>query len=82
MAASRNDVDRWISIARENKSEFIISICDTWDYEDYPVYCDDIEELRKRYTEYAAKDMQKINEVIRVPRKKPAIENLSMDELW
>jgi hypothetical protein len=78
MAASRQDVDRWIQVARENGHEFILSVCDTFDYDDYPVYCENREELMRRYDVYNGKNMQRVNEIIRVPKKKDAIENLSI----
>jgi hypothetical protein len=38
MAASREEVDNWIERAKNDKFEFIISACDTFDWEDYPVF--------------------------------------------
>ena len=64
MAASRTDVDRWIETAKENGSRFIISVCDTFDYDDYPVYCENTEELMEKYPEFDGVNMQRINEVI------------------
>lgn len=78
MAASRNDVDRWINTAREGNFEFIISVCDTFDYEDYPVYCKDEEELKQEIPFYNGKKMQRINEIIRIKPDGMARENLSI----
>lgn len=78
MAATRGDVDMWIKTARINGNEFIISVCDTFDYDDYPIYCSK-KNLKEKYKEVDGKDMQIINEIIRVPRKKPAIENYIWD---
>jgi len=39
MAATREDVDRWIKAAKVNGFKYIISACDTFDWDDYPVYC-------------------------------------------
>jgi hypothetical protein len=80
MAASRKDMDRWISTARERGDEYIISVCDTFDWDDYPVYCEDKEAVRRKRVDVDGVNMQTINEVIRVPKKKPAIENLSINE--
>jgi len=80
MAASREDVDRWIKTAIAGKCEFIISVCDTFEYDDYPVYCEDLDELVRRYPEFNGKNMQKVNEIIQIIDGK-AIENLSINTI-
>lgn len=63
MAATRQDVDRWKVSAKSNGYAFVISVCDTFDWEDYPVYCKDFDEVIKRYPQYC-RNMQQVNEVI------------------
>lgn len=75
MAANRKDVDRWISYAKENKIKYIISVCDTFDWDDYPVYCETIEKLKVEIPSHQ-RGMQKINEIIMVDGEK-VTENLS-----
>lgn len=64
MAASKEDVERWIETARKNGAKYIVSVCDTFDYDDYPVYCDDEKELKDAKVKYNNVNMQRINEVI------------------
>jgi len=59
-----NDIERWKETARENKSQYIISVCDTFDHSDYPVYCKDKEDMEKQKPQYDGVNMQRINEVI------------------
>lgn len=66
MAATREDVDRWIKTAKEKGATHIISVCDTFDWDDYPVYVMPGENIEERKSEYDRKDMQKINEVITI----------------
>jgi len=66
MAASREDVDRWIEHAIEAKCEFIISVCDTFDWDDYPVYCKDKNDLIMNYDQYDGENMQRVNEIIQI----------------
>jgi hypothetical protein len=64
MAATIEDVNRWIVTAKKQGAKYIISVCDTWDYDDYPVYVmpkDDLNEIKKKYS---GVDMQRINEII------------------
>lgn len=76
MAASREDVNRWIETAREKGDEYIISVCDNFEYDDYPVYCKDRKMVAERIPAMNGKNMQTINEIIRVPKEGPAVENL------
>ena len=66
MAATRQDVDCWIESAKKNGSKYIISVCDTFDWDDYPVYCKDETNLKERYPEFNGVNMQKINEIIQI----------------
>lgn len=56
--------DRWKRTANEMGSRYIVSVCDTFSYEDYPVFCKDDEELKKVKEKYEGKNMQRINEII------------------
>lgn len=66
MAATLQDVESWKTTARKMGAVKIISVCDTFDWEDYPVYVmpnDDLEEIKKPYDNT---NMQKINEIINI----------------
>jgi hypothetical protein len=45
MAANRQDVNGWIQRAINNKCQYIISVCDTYDWDDYPVFCENKEQV-------------------------------------
>lgn len=81
MAASKEDVDRWIETAKKDKKEFILSVCDTFDWDDYPVYCKDEEELEKERKKHNGVNMQRVNEVIRVDKKGKATHNWRKDKV-
>ncbi len=80
MAATRQDVDRWILTAHLQKKRYIISVCDTFDHDDYPVYCRDKREVLEKYPDYT-RNMQRINEIIRVNEDGTAVENLTVGTL-
>ncbi len=79
MAATREDVDRWIETAKSNKSMYILSVCDTFDYDDYPVYCKDKKELIEEYSDHHGKNMQRVNEIIRINADGSVNENLNLN---
>ena len=66
MAATKEDVQDWIDTAREMGAEHIISVCDTFDWDDYPVFVMPGEDLEAKIDEYRGKEMQQINEVIAI----------------
>ncbi len=63
MAATRDEIMSWLSCARKKNKGFLIVVCDTFEYDDYPVYCIDEKECLEKYNEYNGKDMQRIMEV-------------------
>jgi hypothetical protein len=58
--------DQWIAAAKEQKATHIISVCDTFEYDDYPVYVLPGEDLEERKKKYNGINMQTINEVIEI----------------
>lgn len=71
METMNETIKRWIATAIKNESKYIISVCDTFDYDDYPVYCKDKEECDLKYDKIRnGGNMQTINEVIDVEKYK------------
>jgi hypothetical protein len=66
MAATREDVDRWIRTAKEMGASHIISVVDTFDWDDYLVYVMPNQSLEQMKKGYDGVNMQRINEVITV----------------
>ena len=54
-----NTIRTWLKEAPENKTHMLV-VCDTFDYEDYPVYTDNLNESLKKYQNAS---MQKVMEV-------------------
>jgi len=82
MTASRKDVDRWIKTAKEEQCKYIISMCDDWDYSDYPIYCEDKDTLILKYTRLGNKsNMQRVNEIIRIEDDGTVTENLKIENI-
>jgi hypothetical protein len=71
MAATREDVDRWIKTAKKMGATHIISVCDTFDWSDYPVYVMPEDNLDDVKAEYNHVNMQKINETIVIKKTRP-----------
>lgn len=69
MAASKREIRGWLEQGINTGATHVIVVCDTWDYEDYPVYVEKNESVKDRLTYYQRASMQKVMEVY----------NLSMD---
>lgn len=67
MAATRNDILGWLTdpayvqLLGDDDSRYCIIVCDTFDWEDYPVYATDEDDVRKQIAELGP--MQKVMEV-------------------
>jgi len=61
MAATRADIQRWID-KRDDETTHLIIVCDTYDWEDYPVYVSVFEDVRKVESRFQG-NMQRVMEV-------------------
>lgn len=78
MIATRSDVDEWIRIAKNKGDRYIISMRDTYDEEDYPIYVGIDVEIKKEIEFRLKQPMQEINEIISIdPVSGIVKENLS-----
>lgn len=60
---------RWIEEAKRRGARYILDVCDTFDYDHYPVYIMTEEELPQKRREYDEKPMQQVFTTIVVPQK-------------
>ncbi len=63
MAATENDIRGWLSRGKEEGATHVIVACDTFSWEDYPVYVRPGQEITEEVAKYNRKNMQKIMEV-------------------
>jgi hypothetical protein len=69
MGTSKDDIRIWFKEGTFRGATHLIVVCDTYDWEDYPVYVMPEQDVREEESNYDDKNMQKIMEVY----------NLSMD---
>lgn len=58
---TQNDIRRWLNEAKNKNAKYLIVVCDTFDYDDYPVYCMTDDECLEKYANPG--DMQRVMEV-------------------
>ena len=63
MATTKNDLREWFKEGVEKGATHMIVTCDTFSYEDYPVYVMPDEDVHKRYSEHNGPNMQRVMEV-------------------
>jgi hypothetical protein len=61
VAATKEDIRRWLT-EPEAGAEFVIVVCDTYDWDDYPVYCT-AEDFERKYQNHNGPNMTKVMEV-------------------
>ena len=62
MSIMVEDLKRMYEFGKKSDKEFMIVVCDTFDYDDYPIYTG-VNDFQDLYKEYDGKNMQKIMEV-------------------
>jgi hypothetical protein len=61
MAATRQDIEGWFDRGVKQKSRHMIVVCDSFDYDDYPVFTTTDDECLQRYKNPG--EMQRVREV-------------------
>jgi len=56
-------IKEWYDRGVQEGAKWMIVVCDTFDHEDYPVFCKTKEEYVVKYDHYNGKNMQRIMEV-------------------
>ena len=79
---SRSEIKEWLGSSEEMKKEFshMIVVCDTYDYEDYPVYVNRNENVQEVIDNYSSKPMQQIMEVYSYDLN--IFDQLGSDRVW
>ena len=68
MSTTRDDIRRWLELGKKKGSTHLIVVCDTWDWEDFPVYVEPNEDVHKIEKEHSGQNMQKIMEVYNISK--------------
>ncbi len=78
--SSREDISGWFDRALKNKNAFLIVVCDSFDYDDYPVFVDKEENFGAKYWEMKNAPMQQIMEVYDI--SKPKEDQMALTRCW
>jgi hypothetical protein len=70
MATTREDLSEWFDAGVEDKHTHMIVVCDTFDWDDYPVYATGDAECFKEYHAHNGPNMQKVMEVYDLRKSK------------
>lgn len=62
MPATRQEIESWFSTGKGQGYGYMIVVCDTYDYTDYPVYCNE-SDFQENYKQIKDQSMQRIMEV-------------------
>jgi hypothetical protein len=60
---TKQQIELWLKDEQKKNITHMLVVCDTFDYEDYPVYVSKKEKVRKVYAKYNGPNMQIVMEV-------------------
>lgn len=63
MATNREEIQKWFEEGKQQGATHMIIVCDTYDYEDYPKYVYDGQDVRDIQSHCNSQGMQKVMEV-------------------
>jgi len=66
MSLESENKKRWIEEAKTLGAKYILDVLDTFDYEHYPVYIYNEEDVSRTKDKYNSQDMQQVYSVITV----------------
>ena len=69
MGTSRDTISEWIHRGIKDKQKWMIVVCDTFSYDDYPVYAKTTDEFWLKYEKYNGNNMQRIMESYDLTKK-------------
>lgn len=60
MSEMSNNMKRWVAEAKEKGAVYVLDVCDSFDYDHYPIYIMSEDKLQETVNEYNGKDMQSV----------------------
>ena len=63
MGTTKDDIREWFASGIRQEATHLIVVCDTFEWDDYPVYVLPGQDVKEKESEYDGKNMQKIMEV-------------------
>ena len=70
MAASKVDINEWFDSGLEQGATHLIVVCDSFDWEDYPVFVRPGQDAREVSNDYSGQEMQRVMEVYSLSQDK------------
>ena len=59
---TQEDIRRWLESGRAQHAKYMLVVCDTMDWEDYPVYVMPTEDINKKAKDFDRVNMQTVME--------------------
>lgn len=63
MSTTKEDIKIWIKIGQAQGATHLIVVCDTYDWDDYPVYVMPGQDAHKEFETRSGSNMQRVMEV-------------------
>lgn len=66
MATTRTMIENWLRRGQQQGAIYMLVICDTYDWDDYPVFVSNEEDLNQTAQRYNGANMQKVMECYKI----------------
>ncbi len=76
----KHEIKEWLGIGKQKGATHVIVVCDTFNYEDYPVFVMPAQSSREVAEQYDNKSMQKVMEVYDL--QKDIFEQLAQERVF
>lgn len=63
MSATKSEIANWFDRGIKKEMKYLIVVCDTFEYENYPVFAISDDDVVDKFKTYSEKSMQKVEEV-------------------
>jgi len=60
---TKEEISDWFDYGLKSNKKYLLIVCDTFDYEDYPMYALSDEDCVEKYNSHDGLNMQKVMEV-------------------
>jgi len=70
MGTTKQEIEQWFDRGINEGATHMIVVCDSFDYEDYPVFVSPAEDVKEIYSKYDGKNMQRVMEVYNLSMNK------------
>lgn len=80
MSVTRDDIQDWFEVSRALEFTHMLIVCDTYSYDNYPVYVRGLNDFLNKFFDHHGKNMQRVEEVYDLSMD--MVDQLNEESAW